>query len=105
MPSPTARPNACAFSLSAPSVAAASLEAGLDLEEPFAQQRATHLRQQLAEIPALLDRAETLIAHMALTPDVVYVIVSLRNADAPVVKGFLINDHTITAVPVEVMSA
>lgn len=41
---------------------------------------------------------------LALTPDVVYVIVSLRNADAPVVKGFLINDHTITAVPVEVLS-
>lgn len=29
--------------------AAASLNAGLDLEEPFAQQRATHLRQHLAE--------------------------------------------------------
>jgi len=42
---------------------------------------------------------------LALTPDVVYVIVSLRNADTPVVKGFLINDHTITAVPVEVLNA
>jgi len=39
---------------------------------------------------------------LALTPDVVYVIVSLRNADSPVVKGFMINDRTVTAVPVEV---
>ena len=42
---------------------------------------------------------------LALMPDVVYVIISLRNADAPTVKGFIINDHTITAVPVEVLSA
>ncbi len=41
---------------------------------------------------------------LALTPDVVYVIVSLRNADAPTVKGFVINDHSITTVPVEVLS-
>ena len=42
---------------------------------------------------------------LALTPDVIYVIVSLRNADAPAVKGFLINDGTITTVPVEVLNA
>jgi beta-glucosidase len=35
--------------------AAASLEAGLDLEEPFAQQRATHLRDQLATGEATWD--------------------------------------------------
>ncbi len=35
--------------------AAASLEAGLDLEEPFAQQRATHLRDQLASGEASWD--------------------------------------------------
>jgi proteasome lid subunit RPN8/RPN11 len=39
---------------------------------------------------------------LALTPDVVYVIISLRNADNPTVKGFLIEDGTITPVPVEV---
>lgn len=39
---------------------------------------------------------------LALTPDVVYVIISLRNTDAPVVKGFLIENGTITPVPVEV---
>lgn len=42
---------------------------------------------------------------LALTPDVIYVIVSLRNADAPVVKGFIIKDRAITTVPVEVLSA
>jgi proteasome lid subunit RPN8/RPN11 len=42
---------------------------------------------------------------LALTPDVIYVIVSLRSADAPAVKGFLINDGTITTVPVEVLNA
>ena len=39
---------------------------------------------------------------LALTPDVVYVIISLRNPDAPAVKGFIINDHNIDTVPVEV---
>jgi len=39
---------------------------------------------------------------LALTPDVIYVIISLRNADAPAVKGFIINDHNIDTVPVEV---
>lgn len=40
--------------------AAASLEAGLDIEEPFAQQRAAHLREQLARgetSAAAVDRA------------------------------------------------
>lgn len=39
---------------------------------------------------------------LALTPEVIYVIVSLRNPDAPAVKGFLIKDGTITTVPIEV---
>ena len=42
---------------------------------------------------------------LALTPDVIYVIVSLRNADAPTIKGFLINKGTIAAVPINVSSA
>ncbi|UCC98653.1 MAG: M67 family metallopeptidase [Phycisphaerales bacterium] len=40
---------------------------------------------------------------LALTPDVVHVIISLRNADAPAVKGFLIRNGTITAVPVDIL--
>jgi [CysO sulfur-carrier protein]-S-L-cysteine hydrolase len=42
---------------------------------------------------------------LALTPDLVYVIVSLRNAEAPAVRGFLIKDGTITAVPVNVSNS
>ena len=38
---------------------------------------------------------------MALTPDVVYVIVSLNEAE-PVVKGFLIEDGNINEVPVRI---
>ena len=38
---------------------------------------------------------------LALTPDVIYVIVSLRNTE-PAVKGFLIEDNTVTEVPVEI---
>jgi proteasome lid subunit RPN8/RPN11 len=40
---------------------------------------------------------------LALTPDVIYVIVSLRDARAPVVKGFLIEERDIAAVPVEIV--
>jgi [CysO sulfur-carrier protein]-S-L-cysteine hydrolase len=42
---------------------------------------------------------------LALTPEMIYVIVSLRNAEAPTVKGFLIKDGTITTVPVKVSNA
>lgn len=42
---------------------------------------------------------------LALTPDVIYVIVSLRNAADPAIKGFLINEGAITTVPVEVLNA
>jgi len=41
---------------------------------------------------------------LAFTPDVVYVIVSLLNADAPDVKGFLIKDGTAAEVPVELLN-
>ena len=39
----------------------------------------------------------------ALTPDVIYVIVSLRDARAPVVKGFFIEERNVATVPVEIM--
>jgi len=40
---------------------------------------------------------------LALTPDVIYLIVSLQNADNPEVKGFLIEDGNVTEVPVKVL--
>jgi len=40
---------------------------------------------------------------LALTPDVIYVIVSLQDAKAPAVKGLLIEDGTVTEVPVKIM--
>jgi len=39
---------------------------------------------------------------LALTPDVIYVIVSLQKPEAPVIKGFLIEDATVTEVPVQI---
>ena len=40
---------------------------------------------------------------LALTPDVIYLIVSLQDAKAPAVKGLLIEDGTVTEVPVKVL--
>jgi len=40
---------------------------------------------------------------LALTPDVIYVIVSLQDAKVPAVKGFFIEDGTVTEVPVKVL--
>ena len=40
---------------------------------------------------------------LALTPDVVYVIVSLQNANAPVLKGFLIENGTVAEVHVKIV--
>ena len=40
---------------------------------------------------------------LALTPNVIYLIVSLQNADNPAVKGFLIEDDNVTEVPVKVL--
>ena len=37
---------------------------------------------------------------LALTPNVVYVILSLKDSDNPDVKGFLIKDTNVTEVPV-----
>ena len=38
---------------------------------------------------------------LAFTPDVVYVIVSLQNTE-PAIKGFLIEDNSVTEVPVKI---
>ncbi|MHC4114349.1 MAG: M67 family metallopeptidase [Planctomycetota bacterium] len=38
---------------------------------------------------------------LALTPDVIYVIVSLQNPE-PAIKGFLIEDNSVTEVPVKI---
>jgi len=40
---------------------------------------------------------------LALTPDVIYVIVSLQDANDANVKGFLIENSTVTEVPVKVL--
>jgi proteasome lid subunit RPN8/RPN11 len=42
---------------------------------------------------------------LALTPDVVYVIVSLQESETPVIKGFLIENSTVTDVPVGITGA
>jgi proteasome lid subunit RPN8/RPN11 len=39
---------------------------------------------------------------LALTPDVVYVILSLLGNNGPVVKGFQIEDGAVTNVPVRI---
>ena len=50
------------------------------------------------ETPA---RPSAVDIRLALTPGVVYVIVSLKDVD-PVTKGFLIEDNSVTEVPVEI---
>lgn len=40
---------------------------------------------------------------LALTPDVIYVIVSVQDAKCPNVKGFLIEDGMVTEVPVRIV--
>jgi len=40
---------------------------------------------------------------LALTPDVIYVIVSVQDAKRPNVKGFLIEDDMVTEVPVRIL--
>jgi len=50
------------------------------------------------ETPA---RPSVVDIRLALTPGVVYVIVSLKDAD-PVTKGFLIENNSVTEVPVKI---
>ena len=52
--------------------------------------------------PATPARLSAEDIRLALTPDVIYLIVSLQNADNPAVKGFLIEDGNVTEVPVKV---
>ncbi len=40
---------------------------------------------------------------LALTPDVTYIIVSLQNGDPPAVKGFLMENNSVTEVPVKIV--
>ncbi len=40
---------------------------------------------------------------LALTPDVIYVIVSLQNEDYPSVKGFLINNGNVEEIVVKIL--
>lgn len=40
---------------------------------------------------------------LALTPNVIYVILSLLDDQSPAVKGFLINDGSVTEVPVTIL--
>lgn len=53
--------------------------------------------------PATPARLSAEDIRLALTPDVIYLIVSLQNADNPAVKGFLIEDGNMTEVPVKVL--
>jgi proteasome lid subunit RPN8/RPN11 len=50
------------------------------------------------ETPARLSNED---GRLALTPDVVYVIISLQKKE-PIIKGFLINDHNIKEVPIKI---
>ncbi len=40
---------------------------------------------------------------LALTPDVTYIIVSLQNGDPPAVKAFLMENDSVTEVPVKIV--
>lgn len=51
------------------------------------------------ETPARLSAEDI---RLALTPDVTYVILSLRDSSRPVVRGFLVDDGDVTEVPVEI---
>ena len=53
--------------------------------------------------PETLARPSAEDIRLALTPDVIYLIVSLQDAKAPAVKGLLIEDGTVTEVPVKIM--
>ena len=53
--------------------------------------------------PTTPARASEEDIRLALTPGVTYVILSLEDADEPVIKGFTIEDGTVTEVPVGVV--
>lgn len=53
--------------------------------------------------PATPARPSAEDIRLALTPDVIHVIVSLQDSNAPVVEGFLIEDGNVTEVPVKIV--
>ena len=53
--------------------------------------------------PETLARPSAEDIRLALTPDVIYVIVSLQDANDANVKGFLVENSTVTEVPVKVL--
>lgn len=55
--------------------------------------------------PATPARLSAEDIRLALTPDVIYLIVSLQNADNPAVKGFLVEDGNVTEVPIKVLQS
>ena len=55
--------------------------------------------------PATPARPSAEDIRLALTPNVIYVIVSLQDAGCPAVKGFLIENGSVTEVPVKVTQA
>ncbi len=52
--------------------------------------------------PETLARPSAEDIRLALTPDVIYVIVSLQDSNAAAVKGFLIEDANVTKVQVKI---
>jgi proteasome lid subunit RPN8/RPN11 len=52
--------------------------------------------------PETLARPSAEDIRLALTPDVIYLIVSLQDAKAPAVKGFLLEDGNVAKVSVEI---
>ena len=55
--------------------------------------------------PATPSRPSAEDIRLALTLNVIYVIVSLQDANCPAVKGFLIENGSVTEVPVKVTQA
>ncbi len=53
--------------------------------------------------PETLARPSAEDIRLALTPDVIYVIVSLQDANDANVKGFCIENSTVTEVPVKIL--
>ena len=53
--------------------------------------------------PAAPTRPSDEDIRLALTPDVTYVIVSLENGDHPAVKGFRMENGSLTEVPVKII--
>ena len=53
--------------------------------------------------PETLARPSAEDIRLALTPDVAYVIVALRDSNCPIVKGFLIKNGDLAEVPIQIV--